>query len=130
MKRLLLFAPAKLNLSLDILGKREDGYHLLWMLMQTVSLGDTLEIERVSGEGIHFSCEKFPLPKGEENIAVTAAKRFLAETGLSAGLEIRLDKKTPSGAGMGGGSGRSSRTLGAERASGNRSAASAALPDW
>ncbi len=104
MKRLSLFAPAKLNLSLDILGKREDGYHLLRMLMQTVSLGDTLEIVRTSEPGIRFSCVNFPLPEGEENIAVIAAKRFLAETGLSAGLEIRLDKKTPSGAGMGGGS--------------------------
>lgn len=99
-----LLAPAKLNLSLDIVGRRPDGYHEMQMVMQTIDLCDRVELSlRDSGE-IRLQCSNAHLPQDGRNIAVKAAKAFFTRTGLSSGLEIKLCKQIPSGAGMGGGS--------------------------
>lgn len=102
MKNLIVPAPAKLNLSLDVVGTREDGYHLLEMIMQTIDLYDTLELQAAGA--ITLACDLPGLPCDERNLAVQAAKAFFEETGLSSGVEIRLKKRIPHGAGMGGGS--------------------------
>lgn len=95
-------AYAKINLSLDIVGKRADGYHLLRTVMQSVSLYDTVSAEK-SGE-IFLSCETPGLPLDEKNTAVKAARVFFSETGLSGGVRLRMEKRIPMQAGLGGGS--------------------------
>jgi len=98
-------AAAKINLSLDILGKREDGYHLMEMLMQSVSLFDRVEISvNREGSGISLSCDEPGIPPDARNLAWKAAKRFLEAAGIQAAVHIRIDKKIPSQAGMAGGS--------------------------
>jgi len=100
-----ILAPAKLNLSLDILRKREDGYHDLKMVMHSVSLCDTLTLERTGGEGIQVSTNLTFLPNNDKNLAAVAARRFAEATGCSAeGLLIQIQKQIPVCAGMAGGS--------------------------
>lgn len=94
-------AYAKINLSLAVTGVREDGYHTLHTVMQTVSLHDELTVE-CAGE-LSFSCSE-PLLAGENNLCVKAARAFFCETGIAGGARIRLQKKIPTGAGLGGGS--------------------------
>ena len=94
-------AYAKINLSLDILSRREDGYHDLRMVMQSVDLCDILEIQKA--DGIQLSCTKSEIPVGRENTVFRAAELFCRETG-ALGARIRLHKRIPSQAGMGGGS--------------------------
>ena len=94
-------AYAKINLSLDILSRREDGYHNLRMVMQSVTLCDTLEMSRA--DGILFSCDKAELPAGPGNTVYRAAELFCRETGVP-GVKIHLKKRIPSQAGLGGGS--------------------------
>ena len=98
-------AYAKLNLSLDVIGRREDGYHDLAMLMQTVSLCDRVSIRfREDGKVCAGSNLRF-IPGDERNLAVRAALRYLEAVGESGrGLQIDLKKEIPVGAGMGGGS--------------------------
>lgn len=96
-------AYAKVNLSLDIVGRRADGYHLMDMVMQAVSLHDTV-ILRKQPEGIAFSCSEKNLPQDESNLAVRAARAFFAHTGTDGGVRIALEKRIPAGAGMAGGS--------------------------
>lgn len=103
--RVVVQAPAKVNLTLDIVGRREDGYHLLDMVMQSVDLCDLLLIARVEGEGIRVTCSRPVAPEDERNIVYRAAMHFFRGTGLPAqGLSIHLDKRIPVEAGMAGGS--------------------------
>lgn len=98
-------AYAKINLALDILGKRPDGYHNLRMVMQSIDLADEISISPRTGAGMSVSTDLSYLPKGDGNIAVKAASRFFAETGLPpAGLDIDIKKRIPVCAGMAGGS--------------------------
>ncbi len=98
-------AFAKLNLTLDVLGKREDGYHDLRSVMQTVSIRDDIEIDLDTGKPWVLHCDKAGIPQDETNLAWKAAKTFFAATGKEPnGLEIRITKRIPSQAGMGGGS--------------------------
>lgn len=98
-------AYAKINLTLDITGRREDGYHLLDTIMQSVSLCDTIEINRTTEQGVRLACDKEYLPTDAKNTACLAAELFLNHCGLkNEGIEILLEKKIPSRAGMGGGS--------------------------
>lgn len=107
-----LYAPAKINLSLEIKGRREDGFHEIQTLMAPISLADRLTIERVDEkEGIDFSCDDAALPAGEDNLVVRAAKLFRKTTKTSGGLRISLEKKIPHGAGLGGGSSDAATTL-------------------
>lgn len=105
MNRIAIRCPAKINLTLDILGKRPDGYHLMEMVMQSVSLCDTLTLEVLSGrEGIAFETDT-DFSAGGENLAVRAGALFLERSGLSrSGLRMILKKRIPAAAGLGGGS--------------------------
>ena len=98
-------AFAKLNLTLDILGKREDGYHDLRMVMQSITLADTLTLEENQGEGLRVSANLRFLPTGEKNLAAAAALRFWEALGREPeDLDIRIEKRIPVCAGMAGGS--------------------------
>jgi 4-diphosphocytidyl-2-C-methyl-D-erythritol kinase len=100
-----ILARAKLNLSLDVLGRREDGYHDLCMVMQTVDLADALTVEAGAGEGVQVRTDLRYLPDDGRNLAAVAARKFMEETswqGKSLAIEIR--KNIPVCAGMGGGS--------------------------
>ena len=98
-------AYGKLNLTLDILGKREDGYHDLKSVMQTVSLCDDIEIDVGTGKPWCLKCDKEGIPCDQRNLAWKAAKLYCEALGKDPdGLEIRITKRIPSQAGMGGGS--------------------------
>lgn len=98
-------AFAKLNLTLDVLGIREDGYHDLQSVMQTVSIRDDVEIDIGTGKPWKLLCTDETIPTDETNLAWKAAKIYLDAMHKDAdGIEIRITKRIPSGAGMGGGS--------------------------
>jgi 4-diphosphocytidyl-2-C-methyl-D-erythritol kinase len=106
------FAPAKINLSFEIKGRREDGFHEIETLMAPISLADRLSIERSkAANGIQFSCDDSSLPNGEENLVVQAARLFQKTTKTGGGVEIALEKRIPHGAGLGGGSSDAATTL-------------------
>ncbi len=97
-------APAKINLSLRILGKRPDGFHELETLMAPIQLADTLEISHGPGKGVTLICNDPDLPAGSDNLCVKAVEAFRVATCLDHGIAITLLKKIPHGAGLGGGS--------------------------
>lgn len=97
-------APAKVNLALDVLGKREDGYHDMRMVMQTVSLCDVVAV-RERAEGFSLQMEGFTPPAGKKTLEQRAAEAFFAFIKRPMpGLEVSIEKRTPAYAGMGGGS--------------------------
>ena len=99
------FAFAKLNISLDIVSKMDDGYHNMRMVMQTISLSDGINIECVPGEGVIVRSGLPYLPCDERNIAVKAALAFFRNTGISGyQTSIEINKSIPVCAGLGGGS--------------------------
>ena len=98
MQRITLRAYGKLNLSLDIVGVREDGYHLMDMVMQSVSLFDRVTVEKA--DALEPGC----FPYGEKDIAYWAAKAFFAAAGIPGGARVEVEKHIPSEAGMAGGS--------------------------
>ncbi len=98
-------AYAKLNLTLDVLGKREDGYHDLKSVMQTVSVRDDIEIDVETGKPWRLTCDKEGIPTDERNLAWKAAAVYCQTMNKDPnGIEIRITKRIPSQAGMGGGS--------------------------
>ena len=98
-------AFAKLNLTLDVLGKRDDGYHDLQSVMQTISIRDDVEIDIGTGKPWKLLCSDESIPTDETNLAWKAAKVYCDTMKKDPnGLEIRIIKRIPSGAGMGGGS--------------------------
>ncbi|GAA5481854.1 4-(cytidine 5'-diphospho)-2-C-methyl-D-erythritol kinase [Haloferula sargassicola] len=100
---MILEASAKLNLSLRVLGRRDDGFHELESLMVRLDgLADRLEIE-VSDED-HFSCDAPGVPADDSNLVIKALQLFRRETGIRDRVRIRLEKRVPHGAGLGGGS--------------------------
>ncbi|MBO7730130.1 MAG: 4-(cytidine 5'-diphospho)-2-C-methyl-D-erythritol kinase [Lachnospiraceae bacterium] len=96
-------AYGKINLALDITGKREDGYHLVKMILQTVDLYDQITVERLE-EGIVLTCDDPRVPTGEKNLAYKAARLMIQTFGLTEGVKIHIEKKIPMQGGMGGGS--------------------------
>jgi 4-diphosphocytidyl-2-C-methyl-D-erythritol kinase len=98
-----VLAPAKINLSLKILGKRTDGFHGIETLIVPISLCDEMKIERNEG-GIEFRCDDPSVPTGDDNLAVRAAKVFFTATRIKPAISIELTKRIPHGAGLGGGS--------------------------
>ncbi len=106
-----LFAPAKINLDLRILGRRADGFHELSTRMAPVSLGDRLRLALRSEREISFLCDDPRIPAGAENLVSRAARLFADSFGLPGGLTISLEKRLPSGAGLGGGSSDAAVTL-------------------
>ncbi|MCD8250356.1 MAG: 4-(cytidine 5'-diphospho)-2-C-methyl-D-erythritol kinase, partial [Lachnospiraceae bacterium] len=99
-----LKALAKINLGLDVLRRREDGYHEVKMLMQTVTLHDELELQRIREPGIRVETNLPYLPTNENNLVYKAAKLLMDEFDIRGGLAIRLTKRIPVAAGMAGGS--------------------------
>jgi len=97
-------AHAKINLALDIVGKREDGYHNLRMIMQTVFLHDQISIKKVDNGSLKLVCDNPRLPTDERNLVYKAAIFFKNEYNLSGGMFISLKKNIPVSAGLGGGS--------------------------
>lgn len=98
-------AFAKLNLTLDVLGKREDGYHDLQSVMQTISVRDDVEIDFGTGKPWALLCDKENIPTDERNLAWKAAKVFFDAVKKDPnGIEIRITKRIPVEAGLGGGS--------------------------
>jgi len=98
-----LTAHAKVNWALSVLSRHEDGYHALDMVMQSVALGDTLEIEPADTLSLRLSGGHF-VPGNEKNLALKAASLLKEAYGVSQGAQIRLKKRIPVGAGLGGGS--------------------------
>jgi 4-diphosphocytidyl-2-C-methyl-D-erythritol kinase len=99
-----VLAPAKINLSLKILGRRNDGFHELDTLIAPISLYDEIGIEKRPEKGIKFRCDDPSVPQGDDNLVVRAAKTFFETTRIEAAASIELKKKIPHGAGLGGGS--------------------------
>jgi len=98
-------AFAKINLTLDVLGKRPDGYHDLQSVMQAISIRDDVEIDLGTGKPWCLKCDKEGIPTDETNLAWKAAKVYLDAMGKDPdGLEIRITKRIPTQAGLGGGS--------------------------
>ena len=96
-------AYAKINIALDVVGKRDDGYHLLRMIMQTIDLYDIIEIEKINS-GIRLQCNKHYVPTDERNLAYKAAKLFMETYSITDGVNINLIKNIPVSAGLAGGS--------------------------
>ena len=104
-------APAKINLTLEVRGKRADGFHEIETLMAPISLADTLTIDRTDGGGIAFTCSDASLPQGDDNLVARAARIFFEHSGIPPGARIHLEKHVPHGAGLGGGSSDAATTL-------------------
>lgn len=102
--RLELKAYGKINLGLDVVRKREDGYHEVRMIMQTVHLHDRIVMEKTKEPGIRTETNLPYVPDGEGNLAWRAAKLLMDEFGLSEGVDIKIRKCIPVAAGMAGGS--------------------------
>lgn len=100
---MLLKAYAKINISLDVVGKREDGYHLLKMIMQSIDLYDEINLNKIES-GIEITCNKQYVPTDERNIAYKAAKIFLDKYKIKGGVHIDINKNIPVAAGLAGGS--------------------------
>ncbi len=103
MKELYINAPAKINLLLHVKGLRDDGYHELEMIMQSVALADRIKLKRKSG-GIILNNSHHDLPNDENNLAYKAAEIFFEKNDLDEGVEIYIEKNIPLAAGMAGGS--------------------------
>lgn len=104
-------AYGKLNLSLDIVGKCEDGYHLVCMVMQTVDLYDELTIQKTDKPGIQLTTDRPDLPTNEDNLIYKATKLLFDEFQIKGGVSIHLKKQIPIAAGMAGGSADCAATL-------------------
>lgn len=98
-----LNAHAKINLSLDVLNKRDDGYHNLKMIMQTLQLHDIITIQEIKS-GIEIECDAPYVPSNNSNIAYKAAEILIQKFGLNSGVRIKIEKIIPVAAGLAGGS--------------------------
>lgn len=108
---LTLKALAKINLGLDVLGKRDNGYHDVRMVMQTIYLYDNVTLTKTKEPGIQLETNLSYLPIDENNIAYKAAKILIEEFGIEEGISIKLDKHIPVAAGMAGGSSNAAAVL-------------------
>lgn len=94
---------AKINLSLDVVGRKPDGYHLIESIFQSVNIYDIITVSKIEN-GIHLTCNEPEIPCDSRNIAYKAARLFLDKTGIKSGINIHIEKHIPSQAGLGGGS--------------------------
>ncbi len=104
MKQTTIKAYGKINIGLDVVGRREDGYHLVKMVMQTVDLHDVVELELLDEPTVTMECNDEALPVDDSNLCVKAAKVLLEEFAPDTGVHIKLTKNLPVAAGMAGGS--------------------------
>jgi 4-diphosphocytidyl-2-C-methyl-D-erythritol kinase len=110
-ENLVLESPAKVNLRLEILRKREDGYHELKTIFQKISLQDTLHFSLKKGKGISITTDHPGLPVGKTNLIYRAAQSILRRSNYKGGVAIQVEKRIPLGAGLGGGSSNAATTL-------------------
>ena len=96
-RHLELKAYGKINLGLDVVRRREDGYHEVRMIMQTVRVYDAIELNRTEEEGIRLSTNLYYLPDNENNLGYRAAKLLMDEFGIRDGVEIKMKKFYPGG---------------------------------
>src|SRR5688572_10812957 len=106
-----VLAPAKVNLFLEVLGKRADGYHEIATLLVAIDLADDLGFAPAADGTLSLTCDDPGLPTGADNLVLKAALRLRDETGCTAGARIRLAKRIPTAAGLGGGSSDAAATL-------------------
>ncbi len=111
MDELNLKALAKINIGLDVLRRREDGYHEVRMIMQTIHLFDRLHIQKTKEPGIVISSNLYYLPVNENNLIYKSAKLLMDEFGIQEGIKVNLEKHIPIAAGMAGGSTDAAATL-------------------
>ena len=111
MDKIKLKALGKINLGLDVLGRRPNGYHDVRMVMQTVYLYDQILLEKTDKEGISLETNLFYLPVNENNLAYRAAKMLIDEFAIKEGVHISLEKHIPVAAGMAGGSSNAAAVL-------------------
>lgn len=104
MDSLWINAPAKINLGLDVIRRREDGYHEVKMIMQSIRLFDRLTLTKTATPGIHLSTNLNFLPVNEDNLVYRSARLLMDEFEIKEGVDIYLDKRIPVAAGMAGGS--------------------------
>ncbi|OZU89521.1 4-(cytidine 5'-diphospho)-2-C-methyl-D-erythritol kinase [Virgibacillus indicus] len=97
-------APAKINLALDVLSKRDDGFHNVEMLMTTIDLADRIKLTSLEEDRIEISLESRFVPSDERNLAYKAAFAFKKKYGIEKGVQIHIEKSIPVSAGLGGGS--------------------------
>jgi len=107
-----ILSPAKINLWLNILGKRADGYHEVETRLCQIGIADTVEIELIgSGSTVELSCNEPSIPLDESNLALKALRAFEARVGHTHSWRIHLEKRVPAGAGLGGGSSNAAAVL-------------------
>lgn len=104
MNTVTLKCSAKINLSLDVTGKRDDGYHEIESIFQSVSIYDTITVTKLENPEIVISCSDPQVPCDKRNIVYKAAELFFRETKITGGAKIHIEKQIPSQAGLGGGS--------------------------
>ena len=102
MKKLVMKALAKINWALDVVGKRDDGYHNVEMVMQSIDLYDTLVIEEKAGDDIEIICDSSSIPLDSNNIAYKAARLIKETYGIDKGIKIVIYKNIPVAAGLAG----------------------------
>jgi 4-diphosphocytidyl-2-C-methyl-D-erythritol kinase len=112
-RRRIIWAPAKVNLFLEVLRKRPDGYHDLATAMIAVNLYDTIEFERTPDASLSLTCDSPELTTGPENLVLRAAKCLQDSKAVPFGARIHLSKRIPTQAGLGGGSSDAAATLAA-----------------
>ena len=105
-----VLAPAKINLSLKVIGHRDDGFHEIETLITPISLCDKIDIEK-QARWIDFACDDSTLSTGDDNLVLRAAKLLLEHAKIKSGVLIKLHKEIPHGAGLGGGSSDAASTL-------------------
>lgn len=106
-----LKSRAKVNLSIDVLGKREDGYHLVEMIMQTIDLYDKLKITEIEENSILIKSNSLDIPSNEDNIMYKAVNLLKNQFNIEKGIEISIEKNIPVAAGMAGGSSNAAAVL-------------------
>lgn len=111
MDSITLLCPAKINLTLEILGKRSDGYHLLRSIMQPIDLFDEMSLQTEKGQGIELELEGIKSPQNTENLIYKLAELYLKKTSIAAKLKFKLSKRIPLQAGLGGGSSNAAAAL-------------------
>jgi 4-diphosphocytidyl-2-C-methyl-D-erythritol kinase len=111
MNSVTLLSPAKINLTLEVIGRRQDGYHEIRSIVQPINLFDEVGIEVEDGEGITLESTGLRAPGGKDNLAWKAALAFIKECGLSLRIRIYIKKRIPIAAGLGGGSGNAGAVL-------------------
>ena len=104
-------APAKINLYLEIISKRSDGYHNIESVMHTVSLFDILEFDELKDNKIELICENTDLSNNKKNLVYKAAEKVKGKYNITTGVKIKLTKNIPMGAGLGGGSSDAAATI-------------------